>query len=53
MSHYNHLSISEREFILKWESNGIRWISRQLARSPSTISRELKQNKIDGEKGSC
>lgn len=46
MSHYHHLSIKERESILKLsaEGKGIREISRMLGRSAGTISRELKRN---------
>ena len=46
MSHYQHLSIKERESI--WENRirgkNIREIARELGRSPSTVSRELKRN---------
>lgn len=46
MSHYHHLSISERESI--WESvlqgKSLRQIAGELGRSVSTISRELKRN---------
>ena len=46
MSHYHHLSIKERESILKLsaEGKGNREISRALGRSAGTISRELKRN---------
>ena len=46
ISHYHHLSIKERESILKLsaEGKGIREISRALGRSAGTISRELKRN---------
>ena len=46
MSHYHHLTTNERESILKHLAAGksIRWISRLLERSPSTISRELRRN---------
>ena len=46
MSHYRHLSIKERESILKLsaEGKGIREISRTLGRSAGTISRELNRN---------
>ena len=47
MSHYQHLSISERESI--WENRikgkSLREIAALLGRSVSTISRELKRNK--------
>ena len=46
MSHYQHLTISERESI--WENKlagkSLREIARQTGRSVSTISRELKRN---------
>ena len=46
MSHYHHLTISERESI--WESvikgKPLRQIAREIGRSVSTISRELKRN---------
>jgi IS30 family transposase len=43
---YNHLNISERIVISQLKSSGlsIRKIAKQLGRSPSTISRELKRN---------
>lgn len=46
MSHYEHLSIKERESILKLraEGKGIREISRAMNRNAGTISRELKRN---------
>lgn len=49
MSHYKHLSIKERESILRMlgEKKSIRAISRELKRSNSTISRELKRNCTD------
>ncbi len=46
MSHYQHLTISERESI--WENKlagkSLREIAKQTGRSVSTISRELKRN---------
>lgn len=46
MSHYQHLSIKERESILKLSSEGkeIREMNRALGRSAGTISRELQRN---------
>jgi len=46
MSHYQHLSIKERESILKLlaEGKGVREISRIIGRSAGTISRELNRN---------
>ena len=47
MSHYHHLSIWERESI--WENKllgkSLREIARELGRSVSTVSRELKRNR--------
>lgn len=46
MSHYQHLSIMERENLLVMRSQmiSIREIARRMGRSASTISRELKRN---------
>ena len=46
MKSYHHLSCEERRIIyrLKREQKSIRFIANTLARSPSTISRELKRN---------
>jgi len=46
MSHYEHLSIEERESIweLQHEGKGPRGIGREIGRSASTISRELRRN---------
>ncbi len=43
---YNHLSIQEREKIQKllWQKKSIRYIAKELGRSPSSISREIKKN---------
>lgn len=43
---YQHFSIEEREKLqyLWWERKSIRNIARELSRSPSSISRELKRN---------
>lgn len=43
---YNHLTIEEREKIhlALWDKRSIRDIARQLNRSPSSISREVKKN---------
>ena len=48
MSHYHHFSISERESLweMKIKGMGIREIARKLCRSPSSISRELKRNRV-------
>lgn len=46
MSHYQHLTIEERESLLRGIASGktIRGIAKELNRSPSTISREVKRN---------
>lgn len=48
MSHYHHLSISERESI--WENKllgkSLHEIARMIGRSVSTVSRELKRNRF-------
>ena len=46
MSHYTHLNTLEREKIGELDRNGvgIRSISKELGRSPATISRELRRN---------
>ncbi len=48
MSHYHHLSIFEREKLLVMHSEGksIRTIAKEIGRSASTISRELKRNRL-------
>lgn len=47
MSHYKHLTILEREMLVEMKATGtsIREIARQLQRSPSTISRELRRGR--------
>ncbi|WP_034995034.1 helix-turn-helix domain-containing protein, partial [Liquorilactobacillus vini] len=47
MSHYQHLTINDREMILEGlaQSKTIREIARNLKRAPSTISREIKRHK--------
>lgn len=51
MSHYHHLSIEERESLLLYigEGKSIREIARDLQRSPSTISREMRRNSKKAE----
>ncbi len=46
MSHYHHLSTTERESILRMQGEGksLRAMSRALGRSASTISRGLRRN---------
>lgn len=47
MSHYHHLTIKERETLLekRAEGKGINQTAREMGRSPSTISRELRRNR--------
>lgn len=47
MSHYNHLTILERENIFLFSGQGcsIRMIAEKLGRAPSTVSRELRRNR--------
>ena len=47
MSHYKHLTIEEREklYLLRGQGKSIREIGRELNRSASTISRELKRGR--------
>lgn len=47
MSHYHHLSITEREklLVLHTQNKSLRNIAREMGRSVSTISRELKRNR--------
>ena len=44
---YNHFSIEEREMIqqMLWDKQSIRQIAKELKRSPSSVSREIKRNK--------
>lgn len=46
MSCYHHLTIEERELLYGFSQKGlgVRAIARELSRSPSTISREIKRN---------
>jgi IS30 family transposase len=43
---YHHLTIEEREIIQErlWEKQSLRAIAKELGRSPSSLSRELKRN---------
>ena len=47
MSHYQHLTINDREMILEGlaQSKTIREIAQKLKRAPPTISREIKRHK--------
>lgn len=51
MSHYHHLSISEREKLLLMRANGksIRAIAKEIGRSASTISREIRRNRLSDQ----
>ena len=46
MSHYHHLSITEREkiLVLRTEGKSLRAISAEIGRSVSTVTREIKRN---------
>lgn len=46
MSHYKHLSINEREMILRLtcEKKSLQAIAKSIGRPVSTVSRELKRN---------
>ena len=48
MNQYSHLSFRERQKIEDWlvVKKSMRWIGKQLGRNPSTISREIRRNKI-------
>lgn len=48
---YNHLSYEDRVKIEHWHKSGksIRFIARELGRSPNTISYELKNLKVSGD----
>jgi transposase, IS30 family len=48
MKTYKHLSFKERIQIETWRKalKSIHWIAKELDRAPSTISRELKRNKV-------
>ena len=53
MSHYTHLTITEREdiMILHKAGHSITYIASRLNRSKSTISRELKRNSFNTGRG--
>lgn len=56
MNHYNHLTLEERECILKYHilNYSITEIAKRLNRSKSTISRELKRHRSqDGSYSAC
>lgn len=51
MNHYNHLTLIEREKILFYHAQGknLTFISKQLGRHKSTISREIRRNSTTEE----
>ena len=51
MSHYQHLSISEREkiLVLRTEGKSLRSIATELVRCVSTVSREIKRNGLSDQ----
>ena len=51
MCHYKHLTLEEREKLLKYQAKGysVTAIAKELGRDKSTISRELKRNSTSGE----
>ena len=51
MSHYHHLSILEREklLVLRTEGKSIRAIAMEIGRSASTISREVRRNRLSDQ----
>lgn len=55
MSRYHHISIEEREklLILLHEEKSLRAIAKELERSVSTVSREIKRNSVTREKYSA
>jgi IS30 family transposase len=54
MKKHHKITTSERDQIAWWLACGvtIREMARRLSRSPSSISEELKRNKVDGVYGS-
>ena len=48
---FSHFSYEERILVEAWTKEGksMRWIAVTLGRSPNTISRELKENKVKGK----
>jgi IS30 family transposase len=51
MQPYHHFTLMEREklYLLYKENQSVREIARQIGRSPSSISRELKRNCVQGQ----
>ena len=51
MSQYHHFTMFEREKILffRAQNKSIRFIAKELGRSPSSVSRELKRNSVNND----
>ena len=51
MSQYHHFTMFEREKILffRTQNKSIRFIAKELGRSPSSVSRELKRNSVNND----
>ena len=51
MSQYHHFTMFEREKILffRAQNKSIRFITKELGRSPSSVSRELKRNSVNND----
>lgn len=51
MSQYHHFTMFEREkiFFFLAQNKSIRFIAKELGRSPSSVSRELKRNSINND----
>lgn len=49
MSQYHHFTTYEREkiFFFRAQNKSIRFIAKQLGRSPSSVSRELNRNSVN------
>ena len=51
MSQYHHFTMFEREkiFFFRAQNKSIRFIAKELGRSPSSVSRELKRNSVNND----
>lgn len=51
MSQYHHFTMVEREkiFFFRAQNKSIRFIAKELGRSPSSVSRELKRNSVNND----
>mgnify|MGYP004546034315 FL=1 len=51
MSQYHHFTMFEREKILffRAQNKSIRFIAKELGRSPSPVSREIRRNSVDND----